>query len=203
VSAWPHGLVLKPIVDWPGGLTPPHRRRYSQFGASMSSTLETLRRELGELGAKNVVMQIALREQDFRIDGYPRANSRPEHPGVILSMDTQHGPLSYPCDTFTDWHDNLRAIALALEALRKVDRYGVTRRGEQYAGFKAIGSGIAMPAQMTADEAMRVLLAAAGVDEVDERTFRLAQRSTHPDYDGTAEEFDRVMQAGRVLGLTS
>jgi len=34
----------------------------------------------------------------------------------------------------------VRAIALALEALRKVDRYGV-RSGSQYAGFKALPPG--------------------------------------------------------------
>lgn len=44
----------------------------------------------------------------------------------------RRGHLSYPCDTFTTLQDNLRVIALALEALRMVDRYGVTRRGEQY-----------------------------------------------------------------------
>ena len=32
---------------------------------------------------------------------------------------------------------NLRSIALGLKALRAVDRYGVSRRGEQYAGFRA------------------------------------------------------------------
>lgn len=63
-------------------------------------------------------LQIALREQDFRVDGLLRAAARPEHPGVVLAIDSQHGPLSYPCDKFTLWRDNLRAIVLGLEALR-------------------------------------------------------------------------------------
>lgn len=37
-----------------------------------------------------------------------------------------------------DWQINLRAIALGLEALRKLDRYGITSRGEQYTGWRAI-----------------------------------------------------------------
>ena len=43
--------------------------------------------------------------------------------------------MSYPCDKYSNWQANLRAIALSLEALRAEDRYGVTRRAEQYKGW--------------------------------------------------------------------
>lgn len=43
--------------------------------------------------------------------------------------------LSYPCDSCDNWQHNVRSIALALQALRAVDRYGVTRRAEQYRGW--------------------------------------------------------------------
>src|SRR5579863_10251967 len=46
--------------------------------------------------------------------------------GIILTFNSKHGPLSYPCDKYSNWQANLRAIALSLEALRAVDRYGVT-----------------------------------------------------------------------------
>lgn len=214
MSAWPHGLTLKPIVRWPGEMTAATKRRYSPFEAGMSSTLETLNRELRELQAHSTVLQIALRDQDFRLDGYPRANSRPDHPGVILSFDSRKiGPgLSYPCDTFLDWQSNLRAIALALEALRKVDRYGVTARGEQYAGFKAIGSGIALPAQMSVEEAIRFVASAAeidvdgllaerrmGGDDLAAVAYRLAARKLHPDRGGSTADFQRLQDAKRVL----
>lgn len=42
--------------------------------------------------------------------------------------------LRFPCDRFNHWKDNVRAIALALEALRKIERYGM-KQGAQYAGF--------------------------------------------------------------------
>jgi hypothetical protein len=61
---------------------------------------------------------------------------------------------------------NLRAIALGLEALRKVERYGIAERGQQYAGFAQIGAGTAMGQSldhvMTADEAARIVAEGAG-----------------------------------------
>jgi hypothetical protein len=45
--------------------------------------------------------------------------------------------LIYATDACELWQHNVRSIALGLEALRAVDRYGITRRGEQYAGFRA------------------------------------------------------------------
>lgn len=45
--------------------------------------------------------------------------------------------LVYATDACEDWRHNVRSIALGLEALRAVDRYGITRKGEQYAGFRA------------------------------------------------------------------
>lgn len=50
--------------------------------------------------------------------------------------------LVYATDTCVYWQHNVRSIALGLEALRAVDRYGISKRGQQYAGFRAaLGSG--------------------------------------------------------------
>jgi hypothetical protein len=49
--------------------------------------------------------------------------------------------LVYATDVCANWEHNVRSIALGLEALRAVDRYGITRRGEQYAGFMQLTSG--------------------------------------------------------------
>ncbi len=45
--------------------------------------------------------------------------------------------LVYATDVCDFWQHNVRSIALGLEALRAVDRYGISRRGQQYAGFRA------------------------------------------------------------------
>jgi len=45
--------------------------------------------------------------------------------------------LVYATDCCQFWQHNVRSIALGLQALRAVDRYGISRRGEQYSGFRA------------------------------------------------------------------
>src|SRR5690606_18157553 len=114
------------------------RRTRSQFSATLSATLGEMRSELVAIRARNVVVQIAIVEADLRLDGRPRVNATPTHPGVILAMETPDGPLSFPCDTFDLWHDNLRAIVKTMQNLRAINRYGVTQHGEQYVGWRAI-----------------------------------------------------------------
>lgn len=203
---YPPGMTLRPLTVWPG--SPTVDRRASQFKSSFSDTITLLDRELMALDKadRNVpdsVLQIALREQDFRIDGMPRANAYPAHPGVILNIETRNkAPLSFPCDTFTHWHDNLRAIALTLEALRKIDRYGVTQTGQQYRGWQAIESKPAGISSATA--AIERMKAIAGLPlsftcEPAE-TYRRARHAAHPDRNhGDQTLWDEVERLGAYL----
>ncbi|MGN7133413.1 molecular chaperone DnaJ [Rhodococcoides corynebacterioides] len=212
MSGYPAGLTLRPITNWPGAYT--RNRRRSNFSAPWRSTLNLLDRELHYLGTGNrnapAVMQIAMREQDFRLDGLPRANAKPEHPGIILSVESSKGPLSFPSDRFTTWQDNLRAIALSLEALRKVDRYGVTRNAEQYTGWKAIGTGggdaIVQPVFASADAAERFLRELAPIPvggstlNTVQSVYRRAAAVAHPDRrDGDRTLWDKVEAAAELL----
>lgn len=200
----PTGVQVRPIVRWPGALTPDYQRRRSPFSADWRSTMHLLDRELRSLGARAIVLQVAMEETDFRIDGLPRATARAKHPGVILSFDTSgwpegsalNGRLEFATDSFATWQENLRAIALGLEALRKVDRYGITRGDAQYAGFKALprGDDGAM-GLYTREEARDWLSRRYGGD------VRRALRDTHPDAnpDADPDEYRRVIRAKELI----
>jgi hypothetical protein len=178
-------LQFRPIDQWPGGAISP---RPAPFRATYGQTLRLLERELDQLHARNIVLQVALDERDIRLDGQPRARARASHPGVILAFDSKYGPLKYATAEFTTWDDNLRAIALGLEALRKVDRYGTTKRGEQYTGWKQLEAGPSMDRL----EAQEVIDRHGG-------SIRRALMETHPDHGGDADEFQQVQDARRVL----
>lgn len=203
-------MTLRPLVGWPHPETV--NRGRSPFSATWSATLELLDRELFHLkdgnwsGNAPSVLQIALREQDFRNDGMPRANAIPTFPGVILNIESSKGPLSYPCDKFTRWQDNLRAVALGLEALRKISRYGITPGDEQYAGWRAIpekASGLSF----TAESALEFLRTAAGSDAdptlrigTAVQLYRRARAAAHPDRNGgDRSKWDQVEAAAAVL----
>lgn len=197
-------LTFRPIGIWPGKLST--KRKRSTFRVGYTATLTLLDSELHHLSARNVVLQVALTEEDIRLDGRPRAGSKSSHPGVILAFDSKHGPLKYPCDTFERWEDNVRAIALSLENLRAVDRYGVTRRGEQYSGWTALPAPTngAMDKEQALSFIRRTIGAASArptsKDDLDSM-YRHAAMATHPDRGGNPDDFKRLQQAKEALGL--
>lgn len=184
------------------------RHRHSPFQSSWTSTEQLLLRELGALRARNTVLEVDVLESGIRIDGRMKANARVSTPSVRVAFDSEHGPLTYATDRFWTWQDNARAIALGLEALRKVDRYGITERGEQYTGFKALGGGTplpAAPATMSRHEAQNVLSHWSGMDWFDGAAadiFKRARTKAHPDHNGGDHAGAyAVDEAGRVLGV--
>jgi len=208
-------FTYRPIDSWPVEET--RNRQRAPFTAGWGTTLELLMRELRYLRARQVVCQVALDEGDFRVtDGHPKARAVARHPGVILAFESKHGPLKFYCDTFTSFDDNMRAIALGLEALRRVERYGITNRAEQYAGWKQIGSGRTTGEAMSKDEAWYVLCDLAEVDTRDrynvrnvkpelrtredvERLYRHAAKLHHPDQGGNRACFEAAVAAREVL----
>jgi hypothetical protein len=65
---------------------------------------------------------------------HPDAGGSAEDFAAVQAAHDQRR-LVYATDVCESWQHNVRSIALGLEALRAVDRYGITRRGQQYAGF--------------------------------------------------------------------
>lgn len=207
--------TFRPIDHWPNGeYTKPYARKSKYtFRGTYSDTLELLERELTQLGAKEVVVQLELDESDIRLDGMPRSNATTKGPAVIVAFDSKHGPLKYATDTFADWKSNLRAIALGLEALRKVERYGITKWGEQYTGWKQLGGGMEMPpAQMTIEDAADFIVehstrAGLPLERDDILTlgawlndgYRMAAKVLHPDAGGSTAEFQKLQEAKRIL----
>lgn len=206
-------LIARPIDQWLGTLTLESRRTDSPFTASWSDTVTLLEREVRHLAGNEatVVVQLAVTERDCRLDGWIRADARPSHPGVIVAFEAKrHGPLRYSTDVHRSapswtrrlpgWQANVRAIALGLEALRKVDRYGIARGGEQYRGWKALP-------QATADTGNPLGFLAAVADiplanGTDPKVlYRQALKRAHPDHGGSREKLEQVQEAGRRLGV--
>jgi len=190
------GITLRPF-DSP----PASGETWSPFEAKLSATISLLARELEMLDAKTIVLQVGYRERDIRLDGMPRANAKMEHNAVALSFESKWGPLRYETNEFVargwratnGWESNLRAIALAMEALRKVDRYGVSKRGEQYTGWRQIPQTTDPIQRMTVAEAEAYLRDEWGGD------VTAAIRATHPDAGGDPDDFRKVQRARELL----
>jgi len=203
--------TFRPLDKWPGERT--KKRKDATFRATYPQTLDLLESELKWIGAHDTVIQVeGLTRDDIRNDGWPRSGNWTNGyggPGVILSCESSKGPISMPCDRFGDWQDNLRAIAKSLEALRMVDRYGVTRGNEQYRGWAQIAAPT--NGKMSREEAAFFIASILSAHQENVLAqpasyIRQAQQKYHPDRVGTESEklarheiFVRIGQAEAVL----
>lgn len=220
---------MYPLGPWTDPVTKP-RQSCSAFRATWSATIDLLEREASMLSTRLIRIDIDVREGDIRLDGLLRADAKVTFPGVRVHLiGTKFGDLQYATDRYESrysgdrlksWQANIRAIALALEALRAVDRYGVSTRGEQYTGWKALpaGSGVAATSKRDAAEFLERLVVGdegAGRERTVQqildgglpdaaRLIREARAATHPDRNGgDRAAWDRVEEAAKVLGLMS
>lgn len=198
--------------QWPGKRRPSGRApTRSPFKVTTWSPIERLlSRELGYLGAKDVTIALDIQNPMYwRMDGGLRSDARTITPGVIVSFTGKDGVrFTFPCDTYGDWQTNAYAIAVTLEKLRAIARYGVTQGDQQYVGFKALPSGASSaPARMTAEDAADLLAeyspfpARLILNEpvIAGEAIKAAKRKTHPDAGGASDAFAKVTEAADVL----
>lgn len=194
MTDWPRELTVRGIRTWPSTRTPEHERRPSAFRSGLSDTLTLLRRELALIDATEVFLEVAIPGDpqsnpiDWRQDGRPRAQARPDHPGVVVAFRSRVAPgreVRVATDRFPSWQENLRAIAKTLEHQRAFERYGTATRGEAYAGWAQLPSGDGGPDP----ECGRQIIAEHGGD------VRRALMATHPDRGGDPAEFADVQAA--------
>lgn len=189
------------VREWPGEKTVTWHRTRAPFKAHATKLWDLLDRELKLIQAKDVTLSGFWRARDFKRDGGIYADARPTEPGVVLEFVRGKDRMRFACDKFLVWLDNVDAIARALEALRMVDRYGVTS-GRQYEGFKALPSG----GGIVVSEANLALTITswAGVPAgttITSDIVRRAKAKAHPDAGGSHSDFIAVQEAAKRLGI--
>lgn len=196
MTDWPWQLDVGPLDHWTGRRTA--EPRYAPFRASLERTLRDLQFELDAIDAEAVRLLIDMLPEHFRVNGRPRATAKADSDGIVLVVGkSAQGPLRFPCDTYLTWQGNLRAIALGMNALRAVDRYGITKSGEQYQGWKEITSGRQGLPTMSKMDAIAVVYERAGLERPTNEpakaalddVARMAKKRAHPDQHGGNEDY--------------
>lgn len=189
-------------LEWPLGWkrTPRHLRRTVPFKAQNvpgsrpseighARALQRLESELDRLGATNVTLSTNL---ELRLDGRPRAtDQRIEDPGVAVYFRFKKRPTVLACDAYLTVPGNIAAIAGHIEALRRIERYGVGTIEQALAGYKSL------PADTAAD--WRQVFgfdknSQPSIDQLKDKHKALA-REHHPDRGGSEE---KMMQLNRA-----
>jgi hypothetical protein len=178
-----HSVPRFPL-EWPAGWTrtTPHRRIHASFRTKQSTTgrlsviqaIARLEAEVERLGGRNPTLSTNV---SLRLDGRPRSDEDPRDPGVALYFGFKAKATVFACDRYIRVADNIAAIAAHIDALRRVERYGVGRIEQALAGYKAL------PADTAADWRMvlfGVKECRVGVEDV-HAAFRARAKEVHPD----------------------
>jgi hypothetical protein len=169
----------RPLARWP---YPPREKQHGSFPSRWEAKLDKLEDEITRLKGDDVVIGIVLGDQWISLSGGLKAGAigQVSHPGVEVSFGLPDGRrLIFYTDAYRSVQYNLGAIANGLEALRAVDRYGITSSAEQYAGFAMLAPGGA-----DADRGRRLVEEHGSVAK--------ALFATHPDQGGDARAFADV-----------
>ncbi len=171
---------------WPEGWkrTPYSRRIRSVFRKTIGVVRSFLLHEISLLGGSKVVVSTNI---PTRNDGLFYASARePEDPGVAVYFDYQKRPMCFACDQYETVRENLQAVAMTIEALRGIERWGASDMLERaFRGFAALPAA-----------SWRSVLGVglnATVQEA-EAAFRARVHEGHSDHGGTAD-MDLLVQA--------
>lgn len=160
---------------------------------------KSLSDELDRLKATSVVMSSNV---PLRADGMPRSDSGNSRtmadPGVAIYFVLKGQKMTMAQDAFVSPAANFRSLALAVDALRSLERHGGgIMMGRAFEGFAQLeGPRGAKPARpwwdvfgFSVDE--RTLLSAAEI----EARWRRMSKTAHPDAGGTAERMAELNEA--------
>lgn len=185
-----------PLV-WPNAWkrTPDSARNHLQGEVTFGTALNRLLRELRLMGVEDHAITISS-DVPLRADGFPRADrGEPQDPGIAVYFKFDGRDLSFACDSYKTTRDNLRALALTIEALRGIQRWGASDLMDRaFRGFAALPERATSPWKETlgfkTDEKITV--------EKIETRFRDLVKKHHPDYGGNEETFRQIVEARSI-----
>lgn len=172
-------------TKWEAGKQLRFARKGSE-AVNIPTALERIEAELNRLGATDEILSSNL---PVGIRGVPLGNRvDPSDPGVAVYFKLNNKPLVFACDKWDRVADNITAIANHIDALRRIDRYGVGRVEQAFEGYKAL--------PQSTDDWRQVLGVGdfATIEQVDQAFLQKA-KDHHPDVGGTHEEMAKLTAA--------
>lgn len=191
----PRRVTWRRLPRWP---YPEQKKRADAFRTEWGGSLDLLELEVSRAKGTELTIGVVALETSVRLDGALRdANGggfKVSHPGVEVTFThPERGRLSFHTAAYGSVHGNLHAIALTLEALRAVDRYGASETGEQYEGWAQIGAGV-VEFRPDPEEGQRIASEHGGL--------KAAIKALHPDRNAgeTLPDYQHVMAFKEAIG---
>lgn len=173
-------------LQWPSGWKRSRVKRHGRFRAGASwigipAAVDRLQTELDRLGGKDATLSTNLKP---RLSGGIVANEgEPSDTGAAVYFRFKGRATVLACDSFVRVADNIAAIAGHIEALRRIERYGVGTIEQALAGYRSL------PADSAADWRQVFGFSASETVTAESVNARFKERAAvaHPDKGGTDE----------------
>lgn len=190
-------------LQWPAHWPRTNRpQRHGSMSRRFGQNRDDVLRQIALLGGREVVISSNLQ---LRRDNLPYAGqAQPEDRGVAVYFKLNGEDQCIPCDKWDNVEQNLRAVALTVEALRGLERWGAKEMvNAAFRGFKALpASAIVTP--YTAKPWHEILeVSPTASTETIRAAYKAHLFKAHPDQGGSTERFQAVQNAYRQSGAQS
>lgn len=183
---------------WPEGRprTASWKRQRAKFRASFADSRDEALRQVKLLGGRLPILSTNV---PLRLDGLPRAAAgEPADPAAALYFTRDGEQLVFACDKWDRVGANIRAIALTIEALRGISRWGSgDMLRSAFRGFVALPETAGQQRHWT--EVLGLSLGAGETEIVD--AYRRLSKLRHPDSPGGSHAAFVELTAARDVAL--
>lgn len=186
-------------LQWPTGRSRTTDRQVARFATntrggyfgrrshSVSECIDAIVHELDLMGADETQLVVST---NLRLGarGWPLSNqSAPRDPGAAIYFYFNRKPVCLACDQWAKVEDNLWAVALTLEAMRGIDRWGAAQLEATFTGYAAL----------PAPEAWWQVLGVPQNADADtiQTAYRQLAKEHHPDKGGSDAAMARINAA--------
>lgn len=184
-------------LRWPIGWERTKKPISSNFDVTLSTSLDDLERLIKRLKPEDIMITT---NQALRLDGGIRTgyDAIPEDTGIAMYFKRNGKEVCIPCDKFNSVQDNIRAIGLTLEYIKRMEHYGTSQMVDAvFTGFTALPASIILGAH-TARIWYEVLEVTPTTPEhVVKAAYHALVRRYHPDNrdTGDLDKFNEVQKA--------
>jgi hypothetical protein len=199
--AWPLGWVRTRLVDRQRspftqklstvtgeGLLAVSTARYGPV--TLRTAVDRLEQQIDALGGQDPTLSTNLQ---VRIDGAPRGGqAEPADPGAACYFRFKGRATVLACDRYRRVAENIAALAAHIDALRRIERYGVGTIEQALAGYKALPADSAADWRAVFGLGRHELVSPAVV----QRAYKELAALAHPDKPGGSD--DRMTQLNRA-----
>lgn len=178
---------------WPNDYPRSKSQKDSRFTTTLGRARDYVKEEIRRIGGKNPVIST---DVPLKNDGDLRADWQKyklDDTGVAVYFEYYGSPVCLCCDTYKKVYDNLHAVGRTIEALRQIDRDGVSDFLKRaFTGFTALPE----PGTAMKRNCWDVLnLSATRDKEAIHNKYRELAKEMHPDKGGSTEAFCELQEA--------